>query len=123
VDKDSNCQQLQHGIFKRLSQDGGRADFSKNLRPSPFSKYLSHEPNFSRINLAGQYPYLEAERDPILLNNYVSNSMNQYDGMRPSSVQALIPTHFHKSFFNLAAATLREFFFISLLVGPDPNLN
>ncbi len=41
-------------IFKRLSQDGGWADFSKNLHVSLF-KYPSNEPNFSRIHLAGQY--------------------------------------------------------------------
>jgi hypothetical protein len=33
----------------------GRADFSKNLRASLFNKYLSNEPNFSWIHLAGQY--------------------------------------------------------------------
>jgi hypothetical protein len=32
-------------IFKGLSQDGGRADFSKNFRASPFDKY-PNEPNF-----------------------------------------------------------------------------
>ncbi len=41
--------------FKGLSQDGGRADFSKNLRASLFYKYLSNEPNFGRIHLARQY--------------------------------------------------------------------
>jgi hypothetical protein len=34
---------------------GGRADFSNNLGTSPFNKYLSNEPNFDRIHLAGQY--------------------------------------------------------------------
>jgi hypothetical protein len=33
-------------IFKWLSQDGGRADFSKNLRASLFNKALSNEPLF-----------------------------------------------------------------------------
>ncbi len=42
-------------IFKGFSQDGGRADFSKNLRASLFNKYQSNEPNFSRIHLGGQY--------------------------------------------------------------------
>ncbi len=42
-------------IFKELSQDGGRVDFSKNLCASLFNKYLSNEPYFSRIHLAGQY--------------------------------------------------------------------
>jgi hypothetical protein len=40
-------------IFKGLSQHGGRADFSINLRTSP--KCLSKEPNFGRIHFAGQY--------------------------------------------------------------------
>jgi hypothetical protein len=44
------------GIFKGLSDDGGRADFSKkNRRASSFNKDLSNEPNFGRIYLAGQY--------------------------------------------------------------------
>jgi hypothetical protein len=42
-------------IFIGLSQDGGWANFSKNLLASFFNKYLSNEPNFSRIHLAGQY--------------------------------------------------------------------
>jgi hypothetical protein len=42
--------------FKRLSQDGGRADFL-NLCASLFKKGLSHEPNFSQIHLAGQNLY------------------------------------------------------------------
>jgi hypothetical protein len=32
------------GIFKGISQYGGRADFSKNLRASLFNKYLLNEP-------------------------------------------------------------------------------
>ena len=42
-------------IFKGLSQDGGQADFSKNLRTSLFNKGLSNEPNFGRIHLVGQH--------------------------------------------------------------------
>ncbi len=44
-------------IFKGLSQDGAREDFSKNLRASLslFIKYPYNEPNFGRIHLAGQY--------------------------------------------------------------------
>jgi hypothetical protein len=42
-------------IFTELSQDGERADFSKNLRASLFNKDLSNGPNFGRIHLAGQY--------------------------------------------------------------------
>jgi hypothetical protein len=42
-------------IFKGLSQDGGQADFSKNLRDTSFYKDLSNESNFGLINLAGQY--------------------------------------------------------------------
>jgi hypothetical protein len=44
-----------YGIFKGLSQDGGCAEFSKNLCASLFNKYLSIEPNFGRNHLAGQY--------------------------------------------------------------------
>ncbi len=43
------------GIFKGLSQDGGWADFSKNLCDTSFYKDLSNEPNFGLIHLAGQY--------------------------------------------------------------------
>jgi hypothetical protein len=43
------------GIFEGLSQDGGRPDFSKNLRSSLFHKGLSMEPNFGQIYLANQY--------------------------------------------------------------------
>ncbi len=43
------------GIFKGLSQDGGWADFSKNLRASLLYKGLSKEPNLGWIHLAGQY--------------------------------------------------------------------
>ena len=40
------------GIFKGVSQDGGREDFAKNLRASLFNnKYISNEPNFSRVYL------------------------------------------------------------------------
>jgi hypothetical protein len=41
--------------FKGLSQDGGRADFSKNLRASLFNKDLSNKHNFGGIHLAGLY--------------------------------------------------------------------
>ncbi len=41
--------------FKGLSQHGGRADFSKNLRASLFNNDLSNEPNICRNHLAGQY--------------------------------------------------------------------
>jgi hypothetical protein len=41
--------------FKGLSQDGGRADFSKNLRATLLKKGLSDEHNFGRIYLVGQY--------------------------------------------------------------------
>ncbi len=41
--------------FKGLSQHGGRADFSQNLRASIFNDDLSNEPNFCRIHLGGQY--------------------------------------------------------------------
>jgi len=40
------------GIFKGLSQDRRRADFSKNLRASLFNKFLSNKPNFSRIPIS-----------------------------------------------------------------------
>jgi|688.fasta_scaffold453876_1 hypothetical protein len=41
--------------FKVLSQDEGRADFTKNLRASLFNEGLSNEPSFSRIHLDGQH--------------------------------------------------------------------
>jgi hypothetical protein len=42
--------------FKGLSQDGGWADFYKKSPRLPlFNKGFSNEPNFVRINLAGQY--------------------------------------------------------------------
>ncbi len=39
-----------HCKFEELSQDGGRADFSKNLRASLINDDLSSEPNFGRIH-------------------------------------------------------------------------
>jgi hypothetical protein len=41
--------------FKGLSQNGGQADCSKNLRASLSNDDLSNEPKFGRIHLAGQY--------------------------------------------------------------------
>ncbi len=43
------------GIFKGLSQDGEQADLCKNLRGSLFDKYLSNEPNSSRISLGSTF--------------------------------------------------------------------
>jgi hypothetical protein len=44
------------GILKGShAQDGGRLDFVKNFLFSLYNKYLSNEPNFSLIHLAGQY--------------------------------------------------------------------
>ncbi len=43
------------GIFKGLSQDGGLADFSKNLCASSFNKDLLNDITFSQIHVAGQY--------------------------------------------------------------------
>jgi hypothetical protein len=48
------CTRL-HGICKGLSHDGGREDFSKNLRETPINKDLLHEPNF------GQSPRFKQE--------------------------------------------------------------
>ncbi len=43
------------GMFKGLSQDGGRNDFSTNLRASPFNyTVISIDAIFSQIHLAGQ---------------------------------------------------------------------
>ncbi len=42
-------------VFKGLSQDGGLADFSENLRASLFNDVLSKETSFSQIHLAVQY--------------------------------------------------------------------
>ncbi len=41
--------------FKGLSQDGGRTDFSENLRTSLFNDNLSNEPLSERSIFAGQY--------------------------------------------------------------------
>ncbi len=44
------------GIFKRLSQDGGRTDFSENLRALLFNDDdQSNEPILRQIHLTGQY--------------------------------------------------------------------
>ncbi len=43
------------GLFKGLSRDGGRAEFSKRPPRFLFDDDLSNEPNFGRIHLAGQY--------------------------------------------------------------------
>ncbi len=48
----NSCTRWREIFFKELSQDGERADFSKNLRASLFNK--SNEPNFSQTHLAGQ---------------------------------------------------------------------
>ncbi len=43
------------GIFKELSQNGGRADFSKkNLCDPSLNEDLLNESNFGLIHLAGQ---------------------------------------------------------------------
>ncbi len=45
-----------HCNLKGLSQDGGPADFSKNLNASLFNNdLLNDEPNFGQIHLARQY--------------------------------------------------------------------
>jgi hypothetical protein len=41
--------------FQGLSEDAGRADFSKNLLGSLFNDDLSNEPILSRIHLVGQH--------------------------------------------------------------------
>ncbi len=51
----ANSCQRRRLIFKRLSQDEGRTDLSKNLRASPFNNDLSIDSAFSQIHLAGQY--------------------------------------------------------------------
>jgi hypothetical protein len=43
------------GIFRGLSQDRGRTDFSRKLCAFLFYKDLSIEPSFCRIHLAGQH--------------------------------------------------------------------
>jgi hypothetical protein len=52
-DPNSNSCTRWRGIFKGLSQDGGRTDFSENLHPSSFNKELLNETIFSQIH--GQY--------------------------------------------------------------------
>jgi hypothetical protein len=51
----ANSCMMWRGMFKGLSQDEGRADFSKNLRASLLNKGLLNEPNFGRIHLAKHY--------------------------------------------------------------------
>jgi hypothetical protein len=46
------CNQAARIRVKGLSEDAGRAYFLKTFRAS---LYLSNEPNFDRIHLAGQY--------------------------------------------------------------------
>jgi hypothetical protein len=41
--------------FKKLSQDGQRADFAKNLLASLKNRELSNDTAFSQIDLDGQY--------------------------------------------------------------------
>ncbi len=43
------------GSSKGLSQDGGPAEFAKNLRASLFNGYLSHDTTVLEIHLDGQY--------------------------------------------------------------------
>ena len=43
------------GIFKGLSWDGGRTDFSKIHRASLYNEDLLNEFNVGRIHLVGQY--------------------------------------------------------------------
>jgi hypothetical protein len=40
---------------RHLSQDGGRTNFSENLRASLFNDHLSNEPSFNQIHFADQY--------------------------------------------------------------------
>jgi hypothetical protein len=65
-------------IFKGLPQDGGWAD-KKNLLVSHFNKYLSKEPNFSRIHLAEQYllrPWSHYGRQVINLKDFTKGIMS-----------------------------------------------
>ncbi len=54
----ANCQLMNKvalANFKKLSQDRQRADFTKNLRASLYSRELSNDTTFSQIHLDGQY--------------------------------------------------------------------
>ncbi len=61
----ANSSTRRRGIFKGLSQDGGRADFSTNLRASLCNKDLSNGPNFGRIHVAVQYFLLDRDCSKI----------------------------------------------------------
>jgi hypothetical protein len=52
-----NCQLMKEDLanFNGLSQEGGRANFAKNLRASPFKKDLSNGIIFRQIHLHEQY--------------------------------------------------------------------
>jgi hypothetical protein len=41
-------------IFKGFSQDGGQADFAKNICALPFNKDILNDDNFSQVNADGQ---------------------------------------------------------------------
>jgi hypothetical protein len=80
----NSCTTWSEEIFKGLSQDGGRADFSKNLRASIFNKGLSNEPNFGRIHLAGQY---------LVINGFLGSLVCMTESCNINSlVFVLIPT-------------------------------
>jgi hypothetical protein len=72
--------------FNGLSQDGGRADFTKNLLTSLFLKYLSNEPNFSRIHFAGQYL---SQNHRFFKNIYIVHSLL---GLQAKVKREVLPT-------------------------------
>jgi hypothetical protein len=60
------------GIFKGLSQEGGRNNFSENLHASPFTKDLSNKATFARsISLGSTFNMEESGPDFIPDIKYV----------------------------------------------------
>ncbi len=69
--------------FKGLSHDGGRADFSKNIRTFLFNKYLNtyqkkNEPNFRRFHLAEHYLQCWKLLDYMICSRHGLNYLEQY---------------------------------------------
>jgi hypothetical protein len=54
-------------IFKGFSQDGGQADFAKNICASPFNKDILNDDNFSQVNADGQLFYRDSFKE---INNW-----------------------------------------------------
>ncbi len=76
--------------FKGLSQDGGRAEFSKNLRASLFNDDLWNEPYLGRIHLAGQYLLWSLLRLMIYRKNHAKNPSSGENPLTNNNIAALV---------------------------------